>query len=94
MSAYVFAVISAAVGCLGLLLAIMGLVWRGGGMHRELQIHAREIKELKAAVASTDDHAITREEFEARMNEMKAIVGSVRERVDDVYTFVKEAVKR
>lgn len=92
-----------------LALAIAGLIWKGGRLSERVEqndkrherdlkkleeSHGRELRELKTLITSTADHSITRDELDARFGEVKAQLTAVRERMDDVVSIFKEALRR
>lgn len=46
------------------------------------------------ALEKSDSHAITREELDARFNEMRASIEALRHRMDDIVVIFREALKR
>lgn len=60
------------------------------GRHEEFKEAVnREIKELK----QSDNHAITREEMDARFGEMRSEIGSVKDRMGDIVGIVRDALR-
>lgn len=86
----------------GLLLALSGLLWAGGravGRLEERQAamkesYDRELRDLKKSIEQQDQHAITREEIDARFGEVRALIEALRDRIGDVVRICTEAIKR
>lgn len=97
------------VSLITLALSIAGLIWKGGQLSMEVkkndekhesalkkleETHGRELGELKRLITSSSDHRITRDELDARFGEMKAEITGVKDRMDDLVSVFKEALKR
>lgn len=90
---------SSSTALVGLVLAIAGFgltavvaLLRVGvmiGRHEEFKEAVnKDLKELKAS----DNHAITREEMDARFGQMRSEISAVKDRMGDIVTIVRDAL--
>ncbi len=88
-------------GIVGLILGVVGFLLSLGTTLASLAFMSGRFAEFKAtterrlhALEQSDGHAITREEMDARLAELRSSIDAVRDRIADFIDLIKDATKR